>query len=72
MWMKVKKVSMVEKDIGEEIEEIAFSLFQEFGVENVSMHKIAKTAGVGQGTLYRRYANKSDLCLSILGRDLNS
>lgn len=67
MWMKVKKVSMMEKDIGEEIEEIAFSLFQEFGVENVSMHKIAKTAGVGQGTLYRRYANKSDLCLSILG-----
>ncbi|MDR7670619.1 TetR/AcrR family transcriptional regulator [Bacillus altitudinis] len=57
----------MEKDIGKEIEEVAFSLFQEFGVENVSMHKIAKTAGVGQGTLYRRYANKSDLCLSILG-----
>ncbi|MFS0657084.1 TetR/AcrR family transcriptional regulator [Bacillus sp. 179-C3.3 HS] len=53
--------------IGKEIEEVAFSLFQELGVENVSMHKIAKTAGVGQGTLYRRYANKSDLCLSILG-----
>nr|MDH3175973.1 TetR/AcrR family transcriptional regulator [Bacillus pumilus] len=57
----------MEKDIGKEIEEVAFTLFQEFGVENVSMHKIAKTVGVGQGTLYRRYANKSDLCLSILG-----
>lgn len=55
------------KDIGKEIKEVAFSLFQEFGVENVSMHKIAKTAGVGQGTLYRRYANKSELCLSLLG-----
>ncbi|MGE6632137.1 TetR/AcrR family transcriptional regulator [Bacillus sp. NPDC077027] len=54
------------KDIGKEIEEVALSLFNEYGVENVSMHKIAKRAQIGQGTLYRRYSNKSDLCLSLL------
>src|SRR5207253_9964350 len=33
----------------------------------VSMHQIACTAGVGQGTLYRRYADKSRLCIDLLG-----
>ena len=41
-------------------------LFSERGVEAVSMHQIAQAAGVGQGTLYRRYANKGDLCLDLL------
>lgn len=45
---------------------IAESLFTEYGVDEVSMHQIAKTAGVGQGTLYRRYAHKGDLCMDIL------
>lgn len=44
----------------------AVSLFRQHGVAGVSMHQIAKTAGVGQGTLYRRYAHKGDLCLDIL------
>ncbi|WP_164716565.1 TetR/AcrR family transcriptional regulator [Paenibacillus whitsoniae] len=44
----------------------ANQLFQEHGVQSVSMHQIAKTAGVGQATLYRRYAHKGDLCFDIL------
>lgn len=42
------------------------SLFSKYGVENVSMHQIAKTANVGQGTMYRRYTNKGDLCLDLM------
>ncbi len=41
-------------------------LFEEHGVESVSMHQIAKSVGIGQGTLYRRYANKSDLCMDMM------
>lgn len=41
-------------------------LIKEHGLDGVSMHQIAKSAGVGQGTLYRRYANKSDLCLDLI------
>lgn len=44
----------------------AKALFAEYGVEKVSMHQIARSIGIGQGTLYRRYAHKGDLCLDIL------
>jgi len=44
----------------------AQSLFNEHGVHSVSMHQIAKTAGVGQATLYRRFAHKGDLCNELL------
>jgi AcrR family transcriptional regulator len=41
-------------------------LFAERGIEDVSMHQIAQEAGVGQGTLYRRYAHKGELILDLL------
>jgi len=44
----------------------AHDLFSEYGVQPVSMHLIAKTAGIGQATLYRKYAHKGDLCLDML------
>lgn len=43
----------------------AKKLFAEQGVQTVSMHQIAKTAGVGQGTLYRCYSHKGELCAAI-------
>jgi len=46
--------------------EVARDLFAEQGVDAVSMHQIALAAGIGQGTLYRRYAHKGELCMDLL------
>ncbi len=46
--------------------EVARHLFAMHGVDFVSMHQIARAAGVGQGTLYRRYTNKGELCVDLL------
>ena len=51
---------------------VARRLFEEFGVEAVSMHQIAQAAGVGQGTLYRRYPHKGELCRDLLSDTFDS
>ena len=53
-------------DFDQRILQVARQLFAERGVEEVSMHQIAQEAGVGQGTLYRRYAHKGELILDLL------
>jgi AcrR family transcriptional regulator len=44
----------------------ARDLFTMQGVDATSMHEIARVARVGQGTLYRRYAHKGELCGALL------
>lgn len=44
----------------------AHRLFEQFGVEQVSMNQIATEAQIGPGTLYRRYRNKGELCLDLV------
>ncbi|WNS45654.1 TetR/AcrR family transcriptional regulator [Paenibacillus sp. MMS20-IR301] len=46
--------------------EAARQLFTESGLEAVSMHRIAKRAGIGQGSLYRRYTDKGEICSALL------
>ncbi|WP_088187068.1 TetR/AcrR family transcriptional regulator [Desulfosporosinus sp. FKA] len=45
---------------------VAIRLFEQHGVEHVSMNQIAAEAQIGSGTLYRRYRNKSELCLDLI------
>ncbi|MGW8769027.1 TetR/AcrR family transcriptional regulator [Streptomyces sp. NPDC055815] len=46
--------------------EAAARLFAEQGVEAVSMDQIAAAAGVGKGTLFRRFGDKSGLAAALL------
>ncbi len=47
-------------------------LFAIQGVAATSMQQIAGQAGVGQGTLYRRFAHKGALCAALLQTDLTA
>ncbi|WP_217593744.1 TetR/AcrR family transcriptional regulator [Cohnella sp. GbtcB17] len=44
----------------------ALRLFDRYGAGQVSMNQIATEAQIGPGTLYRRYRNKSELCLDLM------
>lgn len=50
----------------ERILKAARQLFHEHGLEGVSMYMIARTAGVGQGSLYRRYADIGEIGSDLL------
>ncbi|KRM54487.1 TetR/AcrR family transcriptional regulator [Lacticaseibacillus sharpeae] len=50
----------------QEIIRCAQQLFTKYGVADVSMNRIAKTLGIGAGTLYRHYASKSALCMALV------
>lgn len=45
-------------------------LFKDQGVDEVSMHEVGRAAGVGQGTLYRRFEHKGALCSAFLAEQI--
>ena len=45
-------------------------LFKSRGVDSVSMHEVGRAAGVGQGTLYRRFEHKGALCSALLAEQV--
>jgi AcrR family transcriptional regulator len=47
----------------------AARLFAAEGVDAVSMEEVARAAGVGKGTLYRRYADKGELSAALIDAD---
>jgi AcrR family transcriptional regulator len=46
--------------------EVTARLFAEHGVDGVSMDQIANEAGVGKGTLFRRFGDKAGLGVALL------
>ncbi|XUL89748.1 helix-turn-helix domain-containing protein [Streptomyces galilaeus] len=42
-------------------------LVAERGAEHVTMHEVAEAAGVGKGTLFRRFGDRDGLLLALLG-----
>jgi AcrR family transcriptional regulator len=49
--------------------ETARRLFEQSGVETVSMTQIAQEAGVGKGTLYRHFRDKTAICHALLDHE---
>lgn len=54
----------------EHLLDTAQRLFNERGLDDVSMTTIAEEAGVGKGTLYRHFKNKAELAHSLLDQDM--
>jgi AcrR family transcriptional regulator len=46
--------------------EAARHLFAEHGVANVTMEQVAKAAGVGKGTVFHRFGDRSGLVMALL------
>lgn len=50
----------------ENIAKSCLELFSTNGFHNVTVSEIAKTAGIGKGTIYEYFANKEDIVLELM------
>ena len=50
----------------ETIAKSCFEIFAQNGFHNVSVSEIAKTAGIGKGTVYEYFSNKEDIVLELM------
>lgn len=51
---------------------LAAALFDREGVDEVSVHEIATAAGVGKGTVFRRFGDRTALIAAVLTLAANS
>ncbi|USB31920.1 TetR/AcrR family transcriptional regulator [Paenibacillus sp. YPG26] len=70
--MPLHDESRSHSEINELILKNARLLIEQRGADKVSMHQIAKAAGIGQGTLYRRYTSVGDICLHLVDEKLEA
>ena len=52
----------------EQLMEAGFRLFSQYGIENVSLQRVADAAEVGVATLYNYYQTKVKLVIAISGK----
>lgn len=64
--IKTAKLSREELNRIRILDEARKLFIEHKGAEGVNMHQIAKGAGVGQATLYRRYTEIGDICIEIV------
>ena len=56
----------------EQLMEAGFRLFSQYGIENVSLQRVADAAEVGVATLYNYYQTKVKLVIAISGKILGA
>lgn len=47
-------------------------LFDEHGVNNITMSAVADAAAIGKGTLYRHFPDKSELIFALIGNEADA
>ncbi|MGH2960502.1 MAG: TetR/AcrR family transcriptional regulator [Solirubrobacterales bacterium] len=56
-------------EVEDQIIDAAREEFSEFGVRRASMESVAKRAGLGRATIYRRFSSKSELVAATFQRE---
>lgn len=63
-------LSVEEDQSKQEILDCARALYIEYGLRRTTMEDVAKSAGIGRATLYRRFSDKEQLFQAVILRDV--